>query len=201
MFNDIFDGYFEKLKPTLNDGVTTIQAYAERVIARLDDIVDAVQSDETLNVRRVYTPALSAAAGLSQEIAQVPTDQDWHLETVTIDTDAGTTIRISPGSGSVANWGVTVSAAGVTSAGGNGAIFPGGSPIVITSSAGVSRVYLQFRYERRKAKRRATHAGVIVQSVTGQDARTESSEEVRHKGTAIWAGNNVIGERHNSEPI
>lgn len=194
MFPNMLEPYIERFKPALNDATLTVSAYAERVICRLEDIIDAIQSDETLNVRRTFPVVLSAGAGLIQEVTQVGTDQDWTLETITVDTDSATSIRIRDGRGGIVKWGKTFAGATVDTNGGNTLMFAGGSSIVVESTGGITQVYLQFRYERRQAPNQANRAGRSEQNPT---AINSLEDTMRHVGMSRYgAGINVIGERH-----
>lgn len=184
---DFIDRYIEQAKPVANQIAGTAEAYANRIIQRLDDIVEALESEEYTEERRDYR--LSLTADVEQDVVQVPVGQSWELEQLSALGTAAVTVNEAGRFKYVTQF----NSADTQNP---GTIFRGGEAITIVASGNVTplSVYIQFKVQRRKAAKPTRSAGDIVQP-TDQRNFDEVDNMGRHFARDIAQGVNPIGER------
>lgn len=186
MFDSMIQPYMDRIGPMARDVGATAQGYAERIIARLDDIADAVRSEEFEEQRRrfpVTIPGITAADTVKFDI---PPGEDWLLEAVTV--SAGGNISVAIGNqdavgGNLAGrsfyWIGNFPFVGTEA--GSGVLFNGAQTLGVVANANTpALVYLQFRVRLRK--RRAV-AAVFPLADPVPDGAGAVLEQGRHGNT------------------
>lgn len=137
MLENAVDSVQQRIQPTARRIGEVACAYAERIIAQLEDIHEAV-SEETFIERRqrIY---VNLAAGASR-LQDIPQYEDWELEMLAAIPSAASTVTIRGGS-------MLIFAGNYTSAltdYGIGGIVQGGTQLEINATA-ATELYLQFK--------------------------------------------------------
>lgn len=185
---DFIDSYIEKAKPAAQNIAVTAQAYAERIISRLDRIAEAVESEEYDEQRRQYR--LSLTQDIEQDLAQIPTGEEWFLEAVSVLTTCAVAINES----GRFKFAKQFAAADFTSP---NVPFRGGNTLTIVSTGNAAPVeaFVQFKVKRKKPAKRTGFAGDVVRAPNGLGSGQERENERRHSNDALTSVSNVIGER------
>lgn len=168
MFEAMMQNMRDQIQPLARDVGMRAETWGVAVLARLDLILAAVQSEEYAEQRK--RPAFSAAGGSFE----VPTGEVWLLEAVAQDV-AGT---VAIHHGGRVRWIKTFAAADTVE--GSGVLLTDGE-YSVTVSAG--SVVLQLRSRRVSARKRltATHPGADL-GPNGHGARLEGE---RHVGPPV----------------
>lgn len=183
---NFLDGYVQKITPLARDIGVTAQAYAERIISRLDAIHDAVESEEFTEIR--FAERINTVGGQtsSEPIFEVPRGETWELEYFlgwSSDVGGATilhylqTNKDDPSSVIFGNTTDTVK-----STSGMGLQIPSGTSVWLRSTGGTGIAYIQLKRKKRKpAKNRA---------VTGTQEPTpeyfgRGVEESRHSAPGV----------------
>lgn len=179
--DSMFQPWVDKLRPTVQSAGERAEAWAHRIVSRLDAIADAVEEDATIYWRERPTQAL--VAGVAQPIP-VPAGEVWTLESVTlvpgiVGTPGSVTLGVSAG---LPMWGGAHAGRPVT-IDGMRVRFESGTTIQVTAGEVDTTVAFQFRVERPHRPGKGV-GGVIETPTDGSDA-TPNPEPWRHTGS--WA--------------
>lgn len=182
MFNDMIQPHIDRLRPLAQSAADEARAYGERVIARLDALIDANQGDSTIYYRERPTIGLTAGTPDTDSI-KVPGGERWLLEAVTI---VPTGAVGTPGSVVVGvSDGLPMYAAPhtgrPTTVGGNGVWFESGTSIRVTANEVNALVAFQFRVERHAPEYVNKGAGGVQE--LRPDGTTPGVDDARHTGT------------------
>lgn len=181
----ILDGYIHRFTPGAKMVGQTAQAYADRIIALLDAIHDAVLDEEFVETRRRFDVVLLAGVN---SVVQVPAGETWELDVVTIVAAAALSIRES----GQLRYATTLTTGKTDPA--LGIVFNGGADITISGTAG-DTCYLQFKRRTLNIAKRSNAAGWI----NGNDGATQGVDPTAgHDGDARHAamfeqGHNIRG--------
>lgn len=186
---DFIRRYIEEAKPHVQTIGERAQATGERIIARLDRIAEAVESEEFDEHRRRCQ--FTTTAGAERVIAEVPTTQEWVLESLSLIPGAAGGAFVMRESGQLRYAFAVASPATITP----DLVFGGGSRIAVTFADGAEG-YAQFKVKRHKPKTAARNAGQADVAPFGpSDARTDASKDGRHAGPGVFHGPNPIAGR------
>lgn len=200
MFDNLTDPLIARFEPGARRLGDTARAYADRIIARLDTIADAVESDETINQYLWKSTGAIAGSGSSGVVWEVPAgDTDYELLTVVIiGPAAATTVRVMAGDGGTVKW--AGGASTDLTAGGNGTRFRPGEQVTVQVGAGggVAGVNLQFRHIRRVTHRPAPTGSAWIPDTDRTDNVEEMEREERHSTPGVFQNpsGNIVGHRH-----
>lgn len=144
-----FAGIQAQIGDSLRNGAAEAQAVAERIIARLDDIRDAVRAAAPGESERTTATAY-VEPNTSERIAEARAGYMLTIEQVSAVTDAATTVDIHVGTEGAEGFRTRLetAAAGRASGGLVGYTVPEGSPVFAIVGAGGARVNLQIKRER-----------------------------------------------------
>lgn len=212
MLDTMLDSRVDAMKPHAARVGDVAVKYAERIVARLDSIHDTLSRRDFNETRRVMSFQCSSGgiAGTVplQEIAQIPTDQEWLLENVTrsgptvggnvlshqaymgIFTGANGT-SIAPGG--VPRWNRPAEA--TQSNPGNGVLFQGGEVLslaVYNNTPADCVVTLQFKVKTRPPVKRATTAGDRDPAPDALNTEDTTSRHGQHRPGVHVAGHRPI---------
>lgn len=170
MFEHLVNDLTDRITPAARNVGNTASAYLERIIANLEAIHDAVQSEEW-NERRVRMP-------VNQSPFNDTTDagEDWLLELVTVTGACTVTIAVNN-----QTWWTHVFAAADT-VGGASLLLPGNSDIRVTVTAG--QAFLQWKARAVKARHPKT-ASHPRADVTPDGTGHTVLEQGRHSPGAV----------------
>jgi len=150
-----FNELIEQAKCAGNEAARRACNYADRIVERLDVLIEAVQEEEFEENRRRFRNNVTAASlTVNNVLATVPAGTEWELENISIagsNGQVGGFYLIVDGleiASFNANW--------FSNTGVNGLVVEAGSEIAIraTSTAAEIRYYIQFKERRRKKGRR-----------------------------------------------
>lgn len=198
MFN-FLDSYINDALPHVTRSARTAYAQSERIIARLDSINEAVQSEEFLEIhsRQPFTLAI----GVAVEMRPIPTGEMWELELVTAYAPAvAPLITIRDALGGTLLYADTFTGAVVRQ--GLGLALLGGFTPWIMAETASAQVTCQFRRRRLKQG----HATRMVGEFDGSDLMNgqpygERDADGRHVNITRQ-GHNIIGPMaRNGAPI
>lgn len=174
ILDNLLDTRVDALKPHVARAGDVAVRYADRIVARLDAIHDAMTYERFLEQRRVFH--VNVGAGQTVDLAQVPTDSEWLLEAVAC--DGAATVALTD-SGAF-RW---ISAyAGADTKVGAGVIFQGANALQVVNVAGVTvNVDIQVRVKSPRPVKRATTAGdrdPIPDSLNSEDTTSRHGQHV-----------------------
>jgi len=134
----------------------TAQSYGERILGRLDLILEAVREPEFAEYHPRYSYSLTA--NVAQDLPQIPTTEQWELEYVSC--TGGATVTINEGSDLFRYAKQFTNADAHTSI---GLVFGGGTAPNITSTGNATPVgvVLQFKRMHQRAPHYSTAPGLI----------------------------------------
>lgn len=161
MIPKVMEQYADQVRPHLQSAGERACSYAERIIARLDAIHEAVQSEEFEERRRRESFPLGVGvtypAGNVDSIT-VPAGEHWIIEAVTADVAAATAIRINADDRPV--WFGQFAASDTKF--GQGVWLASGQQLKVSNigAGAVSMVYVQFKRERVAFLSRRTGVGL-----------------------------------------
>jgi hypothetical protein len=193
------DQLVNQYRPNIERAGHTATAYAERIIERLDTLIEYNAPDDFTEFHRWEVAVLTGVFTL-QDVRMVPMGQTWELQAVSFMNANGLGGRTT-----VENNGNIIAIADSASAGaaavGVGFIIPAGSNIQVQGAAVGTRVHMQFKVKRPAAPRaNARGAGRVEASGQGSvdaiDPRTSAQREGRHSAPGVREGAPVVGERH-----
>jgi hypothetical protein len=190
----IFDAYINtQLRPAMITAGQRAEAYAERILARLDMLVEATQAPEFAE----YHPrqAFTLTAGTAQDLRQIPAGEMWELEYVSC--AGAATITVNEG-GDLFVYAKQFTVADAQF--GIGLMFGGGAAPTIISAGNATPIPVVLQFKRRHIlpARLSNAAGLMH----GSDRQTPVNGDP-HGGTDIMGrhdahfeqGRNIIGER------
>lgn len=190
-----FDNIIEQYRPHAIRLGNKCDAYALRIIARLDAIAEAVSQDDPDKYYRNFRFSLQPAG--VYDVVTIPTGETWRLE-------ASSGRSGTPGTGTqVALMADGMFAGGISTAsmgeGSSGYTFKGGTQIQAVAGGApfvAGDFALQFSVMRRKPKGYTAYAGQQEwEPYDGvPDPRQEAQETSRHT-TPLGVGQNVNGSR------
>lgn len=182
----IFDAYIQAALPHVKNAGVTAAGYGDRILSRLDMILEALQSEEFIE----YHPrqSFTLAMGVPQDMQQIPAGEMWELEFLSCNGPA--TITINEGA-DLFRFAKTFAAADASI--GLQLIFGGGTAPTILSSANVG-VTMQFKRRRCRPAKHTNAPGQIISPdvFNGSTNGTESFTE-RHSSPLVGAGRSVRG--------
>lgn len=196
---DMFDSRITQAMPHVKRAGSIACMYGERVIARLDLILEAVQNEEFIE----YHPRqwFTLVPGTSQDMQQIPTAEMWELESVTCD-GAGATVRISEGADAAPRYACTFTTTDTKVA--LGLIFGGGTAPTITTTGANALVCVQFKRRKVRPARKSHAAGLIeAGDVWNGQPLGERDADHRHESAAGQRANMrgaALGDGLNHDP-
>lgn len=164
---NFIDQYIAQATPHVIGARDAATAYAERIIARLDAIRDAVQTEDFAERRQ----GLENPHNRNNGLVEIERDQTWILEHVALDAAGTVTIREN---GRI-RYAKTFTAP--DSAGGNSLVFHGGSVVEFAVTAG--NLYVQARVSQLKPERHMS-AAFPLRDVTPNGSGAPFSNAGRH---------------------
>lgn len=171
--------YIDQAKPHVLSAAQTAEAMGERIIARLDLIVDAVHNDEFHEAR--LAPMLTFLAAGTQFVGTLHTDESWEIESVWGNDASDVSVTLD----GQTRW--TKTFAGRETAGGAGVVLTGPGEVAITTTADIT-VGLQVKVKRPSAAKRTRAAG---QREPGIEP-TNTLEGYRHAAPGLTSRPNAL---------
>lgn len=170
---NFFDKYVGDFSRGAQVAGETARAYADRIINRLDTIIETLRSEEYTEVRRRHN--LTLTADVDTFVVQVPANEAWELEVLGILDTASVTINESGNFRFAKQFGTADTL-------NPRLVFHGGNDIriVATGNTVPVEVYLQFKARRLKSQHLAKFAGEIVNHPVVNDPRQDAQQEGRH---------------------
>lgn len=180
MFGDsFFNDQIAKITPALSSAARLALGQSERIIARLDYLIDLQRSDNSAYERKwLRVNVLSGVR--SDSIADVPVNQEWQLEAVTIVPTGQTSVSLFANSTDTAFPLYSVSGAVASSDGGNGVRIPSGSSLTVLSTGADCAVVCQVRVIRSQSLSNAAGAGQVQTVDKRWDIEDELERNARH---------------------
>lgn len=201
MFGDSFiNDHINRITPVLSSAARLALGQSERIIARLDQLIDLQQTDNNAYERKWLRVNVSNGVR-SDSIADVPVNQEWQLEAVTIVPTGQTSVSLFGNSSDTAFPLYSVSGAVAASNGGNGVRIPSGSSLTILSSGADCAVVCQVRIIRPQSLTNAAGAGQVQAADTRWDIEDELERNARHFSQTDTTGQNPVASGSLSESM
>lgn len=162
MFNDLFTKYEQQLQDVGTKVGTTATAYAERILARLDGIQEAVTNAEFGNRTEDFDQTVTAAVPVT---LTVPAGENWRLAYISSSVD--TVITIRHGGRLRGRWDTAKPPQSP------GLLLRGNSEFTLTVSVD-AELYAQFEVIVPKVARRTKHTGMESVAPNGQNPVDEN---------------------------
>lgn len=191
-----FTKQIEQLKPHAARIGVRAESYAERIIARLDAIHDALDTDDPDTAYR--TARYTVMPGQDVDAFTVPPNQTWELTAFNLAPNVpGTAATVHLLDDYQFVGGVS---GGTPTSGPGGLFFRGGSIITLRGITDTALVYLQLKVTLKKPAKLTQAAGMMEWSAMDgvPDARQSAQNESRHATPGLVAVPNPVGEAANT---